>query len=191
MRPLVAITAFVLWLAFGDGSERTNHVVTDVTFFLSSAAAAAACLWTARRRPQQRAAWRWLAASCATWLLAVVVWSYYELVLHQYSPSPSWADVGFIGYCIPAVIGLTKLAASGSRRTRRTRLWLDATMISLALFTLSWLIVLEPMVDGSARRHLTGRVVRQHRPADRRHRHRRRRPRAGACGPTRAAGDRG
>ena len=47
---------------------------------------------------------------------------------------------------MPAVVGLSKLAGAGARTFLRTRMWLDGLVISLAIFAISWLIVLAPVL---------------------------------------------
>ena len=140
--------AFCAWLVLGDFSARADRVVTDVAYLLSSGFGAAACAWAAWRRPAERAGWCWLAVSAAVWCAGAVVWGYYELVVQRYAPSPSLADVGFVGYALPAVIGLSSLARAGTRHFPRTRILLDGVVISLAIFTVSWLLVLDPLLHG-------------------------------------------
>jgi len=142
---VVWLAAFATWLQLGPDAA-VNHVVTDLTYVLGAAGGAAGCAWAARTRAESRAGWRWLSAGCVVWLIGALVWTYYELVLHRFSPSPSLADLGFVGYALPAVVGLSRLAGAGARTFLRTRMWLDGLVISLAIFTVSWLVVLAPVL---------------------------------------------
>ena len=144
---VLAVVAFVAWLLAREGTSRLDQAVVDGLWISSTVYGAAMCALAARRRPDERSAWLWLAAACVVWGAAAGVWTWYELVLGQPSPSPSWGDIGFIGYALPAVIGVSRLASSG--RTRgRSGTWLDVLVISLGMFTLSWLLVLGQLTSG-------------------------------------------
>jgi diguanylate cyclase (GGDEF)-like protein len=146
----IVLVAFCDWLVLDTDSAGLTHVVTDTAYVLGPGFACAACCWAARSRPVERSGWTWLAASCGMWAAAGVVWTFYEFVLHRLAPSPSWADVGFIGYSVPAVIGLTLLSGS-TRGGARRRLWLDALVTSLSVFLIGYLLVLGPVIQSLSR----------------------------------------
>ncbi|MDQ1642076.1 MAG: hypothetical protein QOJ90_1427 [Actinomycetota bacterium] len=139
-----------LWLVRDSGSPRLDQQVTDVMQILAPLAATLACVWAAFRRPHQRRAWGWLAASCGVWTAGSVTWACYELVLGSASPSPSWADAGFLCYAAPAVVGLVLLPVSGSLRGDHSRQLLDGLVVSLSLFLVGWIIVIGPLLEEPA-----------------------------------------
>jgi diguanylate cyclase (GGDEF)-like protein len=101
--------------------------------WLSTAALTLAVVLVAMRAvlvPAQRAAWACFAGAGASWTIGFV---YFVLVVrrHVELPFPTWADVGFLGFCPLAWCGVALL----SRRRRglfHAILWLDGCVVGLA-----------------------------------------------------------
>jgi signal transduction histidine kinase len=53
-----------------------------------------------------RAFWILLAAGCASWFIAQVIWTYFEIVLHQEVPNPFVGDVIFFLHPVPMIAAL-------------------------------------------------------------------------------------
>ncbi|QKW11176.1 EAL domain-containing protein [Streptomyces sp. NA04227] len=89
-----------------------------------------------------RPAWLLFALSSAMAALGNAVWGWYEVVLGQSVPDPSWADLFFLCFAPPAIVGLLVLAKRPSSRAGWVCLGLDAWLIGGSLLTLSWSLAL-------------------------------------------------
>lgn len=83
------------------------------------------------------------------------VWGWYEVVLGTSVPSPSYADLFFLCFAPPAIVGLLVLAKRPANRAGWTRLALDSWLIGGSLLTLSWSLALAQAAkfDGSSVAH--------------------------------------
>ncbi|GAB2760387.1 EAL domain-containing protein [Streptomyces bullii] len=114
-------------------------------FGLSAAAGAAAvsCVLYARnRRTRFRSAWLLFGLSSAMAALGNLVWGWYEVVLGQPVPSPSYADLFFLCFPPPAIVGLLVLAKRPVTKAGWVCLGLDAWLIGGSLLTLAWSLAL-------------------------------------------------
>jgi diguanylate cyclase (GGDEF)-like protein/PAS domain S-box-containing protein len=129
--------------AFGWGSHELAQVMGD--FGLSAAAliAAVSCFLYARARGSRfRPAWLLFAVSSAMAAAGNAVWGWYEVVLDREVPSPSIADLFFLCFAPPAIVGLLVLAKRPVTRAGWVCLALDAWLIGGSLLTLSWSLAL-------------------------------------------------
>ncbi|TQK51657.1 PAS domain S-box-containing protein/diguanylate cyclase (GGDEF)-like protein [Streptomyces sp. SLBN-118] len=141
---LAAVCAgYGLGAAFGWGSPEVALIMGD--FGLSAAAliAAVSCLVYARRgKGCFRPAWLLFAISSAMASGGNAVWGWYEVVLEREVPSPSVADLFFLCFAPPAIVGLLVLAKRPVTRAGWVCLALDAWLIGGSLLTLSWSLAL-------------------------------------------------
>ncbi|MFI0242461.1 EAL domain-containing protein [Streptomyces sp. NPDC016845] len=145
--PQVALTllcaAYATGSALGWGSEEVALFMGD--FGLSVAAAVAAVsnfLYARSRRSRFRPAWLLFALSSLMASLGNGVWGWYEVVLKAPVPTPSFADLFFLCFAPPAIIGLLVLAKRPVSKAGWTCLGLDAWLIAGSLVTLSWSLAL-------------------------------------------------
>ncbi|HEX6510272.1 MAG TPA: hypothetical protein VF221_21795, partial [Chloroflexota bacterium] len=76
-------------------------------------------------------------------------WAYYELIVHQATPFPSLADVGYLSAYPFFFIGMLLLPSRRTSLTARLRVLLDGILIMAAVVTFSWYYVLGPtLVQG-------------------------------------------
>ncbi|MCX3060298.1 EAL domain-containing protein [Streptomyces sp. GXMU-J5] len=125
------------------GSHRLALFMGD--FGLSAAALAAAVsnfLYARSRRSRFRSAWLLFAVSSLMASLGNGVWGWYEVVLSQEVPTPSPADLFFLCFAPPAIIGLLVLAKRPVTKAGWICLALDAWLIAGSLITLSWSLAL-------------------------------------------------
>lgn len=141
----IAVAAVVLLDQQGSGFAKA---FSDVMFVVASAAAAGACLRRGARTTSK--GWRWLGAACATWSVGAVAWSYFGLTRDHTYPFPSLADVGFVGYVVPALVGLWRLRARAERWGKRLWRMLDGAVIAAMTLFVSWGSVLGPLVGARA-----------------------------------------
>ncbi|WP_373430658.1 putative bifunctional diguanylate cyclase/phosphodiesterase [Streptomyces sp. B3I8] len=129
--------------ALGWGSQRLALFMGDFGLSMAAGAAAISCLLRARsRRCRFRPAWLLFALSSTMAALGNGVWGWYEVVLDRPVPSPSWADLFFLCFAPPAIVGLLVLAKRPVTRAGWVCLALDAWLIGGSLLTLSWSLAL-------------------------------------------------
>ncbi|MFJ9825487.1 putative bifunctional diguanylate cyclase/phosphodiesterase [Streptomyces sp. NPDC101160] len=129
--------------ALGWGSEELALVMGDFGLSAAALAAAVSCLLYARGRHRVfRPAWLLFAFSSFMASAGNAVWGWYEVVLRRPVPSPSVADLCFLLFAPPAIVGLLVLAKRPVTRAGWVCLGLDAWLIGGSLLTLSWSLAL-------------------------------------------------
>ncbi|MEU6348802.1 EAL domain-containing protein [Streptomyces sp. NPDC047072] len=144
--------------ALGWGSEKAAQIMGDFGLSAAAGIAAVSCFLYARsRRVRFRPAWLLFALSSAMAALGNLIWGWYEVVLNEQVPTPSWADPFFLCFAPPAIVGLLVLAKRPVTRAGWVCLGLDAWLIGGSLVTLSWSLALAhaaktdgPSVTGTA-----------------------------------------
>jgi diguanylate cyclase (GGDEF)-like protein/PAS domain S-box-containing protein len=135
--------AYATGSAFGWGSERVALIMGDFGLSVAAAAAAVSCFRYARRRRSRfRPAWLLFALSSTMAALGNLVWGWYEVVLGRPVPEPSYADLFFLCFAPPAIVGLLVLAKRPVSKAGWVCLALDAWLIGGSLVTLSWSLAL-------------------------------------------------
>ncbi|MFJ7117206.1 putative bifunctional diguanylate cyclase/phosphodiesterase [Streptomyces albogriseolus] len=134
---------YAVGAAFGWGSERLALIMGDFGLSTAAAAAAVSCAVYARsRRTRYRSAWMLFGLSSAMASLGNLVWGWYEVVLDRDVPSPSYADLFFLCFAPPAIVGLLVLAKRPVTKAGWVCLGLDAWLIGGSLLTLAWSLAL-------------------------------------------------
>ncbi|MEV8108353.1 EAL domain-containing protein [Streptomyces sp. NPDC088135] len=139
----VVWAGFAVGSAFGWGSPQLALFMGD--FGLSAAAliAAVSCFRYARAGSSRfRPAWLLFAFSSFMASAGNAVWGWYEVVLGLPVPTPSLADLFFVCFAPPAIVGLLVLAKRPVTRAGWLCLALDAWLIGGSLLTLSWSLAL-------------------------------------------------
>jgi diguanylate cyclase (GGDEF)-like protein/PAS domain S-box-containing protein len=135
--------AYAIGAAFGWGSRQVALVMGDFGLGAAAAAAAVSCLLYARSpRVRFRLAWLLFGLSSAMASLGNLVWGWYEVVLGIPVPNPSYADLFFVCFAPPAIVGLLVLAKRPVTRAGWVCLALDAWLIGGSLLTLAWSLAL-------------------------------------------------
>ncbi|MGW1726126.1 putative bifunctional diguanylate cyclase/phosphodiesterase [Streptomyces sp. NPDC002306] len=129
--------------ALGWGSSEVALFMGDFGLSAAAGTAAVSCFLYARaRRVRFRPAWLLFALSSAMASLGNGVWGWYEVVLRRPVPSPSSADLFFLCFAPPAIVGLLVLAKRPVTKAGWVCLALDAWLIGGSLLTLSWSLAL-------------------------------------------------
>ncbi|MET9891477.1 EAL domain-containing protein [Streptomyces sp. NPDC006465] len=129
--------------ALGWGSASLALVMGDFGLSVAAGTAAVSCFLYARhRRSRFRPAWLLFALSSVMASLGNLVWGWYEVVLDRPVPSPSYADLFFLCFAPPAIVGLLVLAKRPVTKAGWVCLALDAWLIGGSLLTLSWSLAL-------------------------------------------------
>ncbi|MET8974113.1 EAL domain-containing protein [Streptomyces sp. NPDC004539] len=129
--------------ALGWGSPQLALIMGDFGLGVAAGTAAVSCFLYARSRHVRfRPAWLLFALSSAMASLGNLVWGWYEVVLGVPVPSPSYADLFFLCFAPPAIVGLLVLATRPVSKAGWVCLALDAWLIAGSLLTLSWSLAL-------------------------------------------------
>ncbi|MDF3302467.1 EAL domain-containing protein [Streptomyces tropicalis] len=139
----VVCAAYAVGAALDWGSPELALVMGDFGLSAAAGIAAVSCALHARNpRVRFRPAWLLFALSSAMAALGNLVWGWYEVVLGEPVPSPSYADLFFLCFAPPAIVGLLVLAKRPATRAGWVCLALDAWLIGGSLLTLSWSLAL-------------------------------------------------
>lgn len=137
-------------LALLELSPFLELVVSDLVQLLAAASAALICLVVARSPVAgSRAAWRGLGLGAAGWAAGQLVWTWYEVVVGIEVPFPSLADVGFLLFPLGAAAGLVAWLRGHSSTEALGRDLLDGAVIAVSLLVLSWVLLLDQVIEES------------------------------------------
>ena len=100
-----------------------------------------------RLRGSLRTSWVLLGASCGAWAVGQTIWTIYETGFGVEVPFPSWADAGYLAAVPLAAAGLIIMPAAAQSMAGLLRIVLDGVMVALALFCISWILVLGPLFE--------------------------------------------
>ncbi|MDO0925592.1 EAL domain-containing protein [Streptomyces sp. TG1A-8] len=135
--------AYAVGSAFNWGSDTLALIMGDFGLSAAAGAAAVSCFLYGRSpRIRFRPAWLLFALSSAMAALGNAVWGWYEVVLARPVPTPGYADLFFLCFAPPAIVGLLVLAKRPVTRAGWICLGLDAWLIGGSLLTLSWSLAL-------------------------------------------------
>jgi diguanylate cyclase (GGDEF)-like protein len=122
----------------------------DLLELVAALVAALSCgLAACGSRGRLRLGWTALAGACAFWGAGEAIWSVYELMLHQETPFPSAADVGFLAFPVGAMVALLVFPARASGSDRR-RMTLDGLTTTTAIALISWSTALGAVIRQGA-----------------------------------------
>ncbi|MCH0537990.1 EAL domain-containing protein [Streptomyces sp. MUM 203J] len=139
----LACGGYALGALFGWGSEQLALIMGDFGLSAAALTASVSCFLYARAHGRRfRPAWLLFAFSSAMAAAGNAVWGWYEVVLGRHVPSPSLADVFFLLFAPPAIVGLLVLAKRPVTRAGWVCLALDSWLIAGSLLTLSWSLAL-------------------------------------------------
>ncbi|MEU8673227.1 EAL domain-containing protein [Streptomyces sp. NPDC048560] len=141
---LAAVCAgYALGASVGWGSEQVALFMGDFGLSIAALAAAISCFLYARAGASEfRPAWLLFSLSSLMAACGNAVWGWYEVVLGLPVPSPSLADLFFLCFAPPAIVGLLVLAKRPVTRAGWVCLALDSWLIGGSLLTLSWSLAL-------------------------------------------------
>ncbi|WP_069622537.1 putative bifunctional diguanylate cyclase/phosphodiesterase, partial [Streptomyces niveus] len=129
--------------ALGWGSRELALFMGDFGLSIAAFIAAVSCFLYARTDDSRfRPAWLLFSLSSAMAAGGNAVWGWYEVVLDRSVPSPSLADLFFLCFAPPAIVGLLVLAKRPVSKAGWVCLGLDAWLIGGSLLTLSWSLAL-------------------------------------------------
>ncbi|MFC9243334.1 putative bifunctional diguanylate cyclase/phosphodiesterase [Streptomyces sp. NPDC057136] len=134
---------YTLGAAVGWGSPQVALFMGDFGLSIAALAAALSCFLYARGDVCRfRPAWLLFSLSSLMAACGNAVWGWYEVVLDLPVPTPSLADLFFLCFAPPAIVGLLVLAKRPVTRAGWVCLALDSWLIGGSLLTLSWSLAL-------------------------------------------------
>jgi len=147
----LSLLAMVLRYAFPANARRTVVLISDLSWTWAAAFAAYACFASSRwvTTSEQRRAWRWIGAGCASFFTGQLVWNYYDLIRGA-PPYPSLADVGFLGLYACLIAGLVTLVRGQPARRTDPELVLDTVLVTFTVGALAYEYLLEPLLTAGA-----------------------------------------
>lgn len=129
--------------AVGWGSTQLALFMGDFGLSAAALAAAVSCFLFARAADNRfRPAWLLFSLSSLMAAGGNAVWGWYEFVRGLPVPSPSLADLFYLCFAPPAIVGLLVLAKRPVTRAGWVCLALDSWLIGGSLLTLSWSLAL-------------------------------------------------
>lgn len=129
--------------SLGWGSPELALFMGDFGLSAAALTAAVSCfLYGRAHRGSARPAWLLFAFSSFMASAGNAVWGWYEVVLRTEVPDSSVADLFFLLFAPPAIVGLLVLAKKPVTRAGWVCLGLDAWLIGGSLLTLSWSLAL-------------------------------------------------
>ncbi len=142
-----ALVGSAVVLQMGSASFQRN--LSNLFEIVAPAVAAWSSVRAARRASGRgwRIGWLMIGASCASWGIGQVIWTWNETVLGHPNPFPSAADCFYL-FAIPlAVGGLLAMPSSSDHHRDRMRVVLDGVIVACALLFVSWVTVLGPTLQ--------------------------------------------
>ena len=121
----------------------------DAVSFVPAVAASFGCLRAASRTPGRgRRGWIAIAIACWGWAASDALWTVFVDVLGAAPPYPSPVELGYLIFPVGCLLGLLRLAArpTGLSVARRV---LDGLMVGCALGLVTWVAVLDAVVEAS------------------------------------------
>ena len=150
---LVILIAAALGTALGGPDTARN--LGNISQALAPIVATWSCVRAARVSQGQgwRVGWLLVGASCASWAIGQLIWTWFETIQGVITPFPSAADAFFLLAVPLAVIGLLYFPSSPGTQTGRARTLLDGLIVATSVLWISWVTVLGPTLhDGEGTR---------------------------------------
>lgn len=147
---VTALTAYLGWLLLDVGSRPVRHGAAHAVNVLAPLVAAWACWRAHRLRAGRHTAWAWLALACLTWATGAVAWGLLDLTGREAEGFPSVADVGRLGFAVPAAMAMLRFPRPGGRALSRWRVVLDGVVLAGCLIAASAIWALDPVLESAA-----------------------------------------
>ncbi|MBG6179541.1 hybrid sensor histidine kinase/response regulator [Arthrobacter sp. CAN_A1] len=154
---LIALAAVGSYLTVNSG-EHLAQDIGNVSLLVFSLGAAISCLVSSLRDKESARAWRLMSVAAFVWFGGQLAWTYLGMTRNHDYPFPSVADIGFIGYAIPATAALFLFPRPPATLVSRLHTLLDGGVIAGSMLFISWATVLGPSYRASAESNL-GRLT--------------------------------
>lgn len=144
------VSIYMAYSLIGSGWVDGGQMVLDLAQMVAPLGAAGICWLASRRAGTKRLRWSWMLLSLCElcWLLAQLIWSYYETVLGIDVPTPSVADAFWLVFYPLAFAGLILQVPRHKGGSGRLSSTLDALILTLASAGLIWQFTVAPALTG-------------------------------------------
>ncbi len=141
----VLVTAVVAVFLSVDPASAAAQDVGNLGQLLASLVAGVACAKAARRGGAERRAWALMSIAMLMWVTAATIWFWFGVTRDHVFPFPSVADIGFVGYAVPAAAALVAFPRESQLLVSRLRALMDGLVIATSVLFVSWGTVLGPL----------------------------------------------
>ena len=125
----VGTLVYLLYLVIAPGSPRSVTTINDIAQAIVPLAATVSLVAAGRRASGRlRTSWFLLACAALSWGIGQGIWTWYEVVLDQEVPYPSFADVGYLGAVPFLLAGVLWFPSRSLRAMGRLRAMIDGLM---------------------------------------------------------------
>ena len=144
---VIAVVELLVTLVTGSDSAVASWVSNLGQLAVAMLAAATAAVTVTRHTGPQRRAWLLVALAATSWAVGQLIWCYFDIVRHGDIPQVSIADPFFLAFTVLMVVAVWP---SDGRHTDRLRTSLDAFIIGMSLFIISWVTTLNQVTSTAA-----------------------------------------
>lgn len=139
---------YYAWLLIWQADERIQTTGGNLMSLLAPLASSL-LLFTASRRAEGHNRTFWLLMSCGTvsYFLAESTWSFFESILQETVPFPSWADFFYIMEIIFFLIAQLHLLYVKKNTYHLLRLLFDILIIMTVAFSFSWHFIIQQILS--------------------------------------------
>ncbi len=144
--PLAGVVALTALLAVGrvlPGSRVADDLINLALLMYATACAGFAARAASGRL---RRAWGLMGVALSAWTLGDATWFVYEVILREEVPVPSIADGFYLLFAALAAAAMTQFVVEPMSQSR-LRIVLDSITVTLCLFLLAWILVLNDVYD--------------------------------------------
>ncbi|WP_436347194.1 sensor histidine kinase [Natronorubrum sp. FCH18a] len=143
---ILAVLCSAVWMHATVGGTRATLVFSNVSLSLGAIAATGALgLLTAQSDVSDRLGWGLVSVGAGLYAVGELSWMGYELWVGGV-PYPGLPDLFYLGGYPFIAAGLLTIAITRHRPGSVLRIGLDGVLVSIALLTVSWHFVLEPIL---------------------------------------------
>ncbi|HYN71299.1 MAG TPA: hypothetical protein VES60_02270, partial [Nakamurella sp.] len=153
---VIAVSAYLATLIEGSDSDAAAAVNDLGQLAAAGGATVAAAIAVTRHSGADRRAWLLVSIACGSWAAGQLIWCYVELIRGEAVPQVSIADLFFLSFT--AVMAFA-VWPSGGRHTDRLRTLLDAFIIGMSLFAISWATTINHVTSGTDDAGLLGVLI--------------------------------
>jgi diguanylate cyclase (GGDEF)-like protein len=145
------LALFIADLRIQPGGPTVTRGIDDITQLVAAAIAAGAALARAvRASGRLRASWTLVGLGAGCWAVGETFWSYYEIVASRDTPFPSLADVGYLLFPLGTGVGIALRPSRAFTGAGIPRVVLDAVLVVISLFSISWATALGEVYRGGS-----------------------------------------
>jgi hypothetical protein len=142
---LLALSGCIASVVAGPDSTAASAVNNLGQLAAAFGATLAAAVAVYRHTGRQRRVWLLVAVACGSWTAGQLIW-YVEVVRAEEVPQVSIADLFFLAFTALMAFAVW---TSGGRHTDRLRTLLDAVIIGMSLFAISWVTSINRVASAS------------------------------------------